>query len=312
MNESTAQRGQALIEVLVLSAALVPLLLAVPLIAKYQDIRHAAVAASRTAAFECSVRLDGCAEPGMQLAMANDLRRRHFASHNRDLMSADGLPEDAPAEERNRFWVDRRGAALLAKASDVSLGFAAGRSDAVGGALRRGADAAGKGARGPAGLMSSLAGPGNFGLDAAGGLVTTQVRASVSLNRTLAQWLQKPEGMQLGLAGRTAVMVDAWNASSGTGSEPRSFHSRLEHGRRLPDIGDAAADFGGALRAAPAGAVGSPGNGGTEEAIDLLYAPIRSLITGPLLAPVEPNGSLFRYHEIDVEVVPADRIGETG
>ena len=47
---------------------------------------------------------------------------------------------------------------------------------------------------------------------------------------------------------------------------------------------------------------------GAEAAIDVLYAPIRTLITSPLMAPVEPRGSLFRYHEVDVDVVPADRL----
>jgi hypothetical protein len=280
------QQGQALVEALVLAAALIPLLLAVPLIAKYQDIRHAAIAASRTAAFECSVRPDDCGEGQARATIAADLRRRHFARHDRDLLSADDMSDDAPLSERNRFWVDRRGASLLASASDVELQLDVGSSDAAGRAwLRAGADAGGNlAADAAADAMSALAGPAAFGLDIGYGLSAARVQAGVSLSRTLAQWLQRPEGMRLTLSGKTAVMVDAWNASSGKGTGSRSFESRVEQGRRLPGSG--------------------------EEAFDLLYAPIRQLITGPLLAPIEPRGNLFRYHEIDVDIVPEDRVGE--
>jgi hypothetical protein len=302
MNISSRERGQALVEVLVFAAALVPLLLAVPLIAKYQDIRHAAVAASRTAAFECSVRPEHCTHEDVQTSIAADLRRRHFARHDRDLMSADGMADDAAAEQRNGFWVDRRGAALLSKPSDVVLSTDMGESDAAGGAWNRAA----RGGRGAA-AVADLAGPSRFGFEPAAGLITTGVRAHVSLNRTLAQWLHRPEGLQLALSGKTAVLVDPWNASSGAGAEQRSLLSRVEQGRRLPDAG---ASFSAAWGAAPADALGSPAGGSAEEAVDLLYLPIRSLITNPLLAPLEPRGTLFRYHEIDVERVPADRIGE--
>jgi hypothetical protein len=294
-----AQRGQALVETVVLAAALVPLLLAVPLIAKYQDIRHAAISASRTAAFECSVRPQACAEPQTQAVLADALRRRHFARHDHDLLSDDAMADNAPAGERNRFWVDRRGAYLLADSSDVAVRVNVGQSDAARGAWDR--------AGGVSGAASMLAGPQAFGLQVEQGMVTAQVRARVSMNRTLTQWLARPEGMGLALTGKSAVIVDAWNASMGKGGDARSFEARLEQGRRLPGLGGGAAMLDAAGLAAPAGAL-RPADGGPEAVIDSLYAPIRLLITGPLLAPVEPRGALFRYHEIDVDLVPADRI----
>jgi hypothetical protein len=291
---SRAQRGQSLVEVVVLAAALVPLLLAIPLLAKYQDIRQAAIAASRNAAFECSVRPDACGQPPAQAALADGLRRRHFARHDHDLLSDDAIADDAPAAQRNRFWVDRRGEALLADFSDVAVRVTVGESDALQGAWREGG--------------ANPAGPAAFGLDAANGMVTAQVRARVSLQRTLAQWLARPQGMALALTGKTAVIVDAWNASAGKDADPRSFQSRVELGRRLPGLGDAAGMLAAAGQAAPAGVLGTSAGAGPEELIDLLYSPIRFLITGPLLAPVEPRGRLFRYHEIDVDVVPQDRL----
>ena len=50
------QRGQALLEFLVIAAALVPLFLMLPMIAKYQDIAHSTLIASRYAAFDDMVR----------------------------------------------------------------------------------------------------------------------------------------------------------------------------------------------------------------------------------------------------------------
>ncbi len=291
------QRGQALVEALVLAAALLPFLLAVPLVAKYQDIRHAAIAAARTAAFECSIRPDACEDPSAEAAAAGDLRRRHFARHGRDLLSNDAPEEPAPPGERNRFWVDRRGAPLLARFDDVRLDVAAASSDAIAGAA----------ARWNSGPFP--AGPDAFGLSPEAGLATARVQASVSVGRSLAQWLDRPEGLQMNLSARTAILVDAWNASSGKGAEARSFQSRVERGRRLPGLGSAAGQIASAAGIAPAGSLGGAGDG-AEGLVDALYAPVRSLITGPLLAPVEPRGSQFRYHEIDVDVIPPDRVGE--
>jgi len=157
--------------------------------------------------------------------------------------------------------------------------------------------------------MALAAAPGRFGLELENGLVTAGIRAHVSLHRKLADWLDRPQGLALALTGRTAVLVDAWNASSGKGAETTSFQSRLERGWRLPGLGEAAPMLGEAARTAPSGSLGANRDAGAEEAIDILYTPIRTLITSPLMAPVEPRGSLFRYHEIDVEVVPTDRLG---
>jgi hypothetical protein len=45
-----------------------------------------------------------------------------------------------------------------------------------------------------------------------------------------------------------------------------------------------------------------------EPAVDILYAPTRAFIWVAEGAQVEPRARQFRYHEVDVSVVPADRL----
>lgn len=271
------QSGQALVETLVAALGLLPLLLALPLLAKYADIGRAAIAASRTGAFDCSVRLDACESPQEQQLLADELRARHFrVPQASPETGADGSMRPSAATvsgtgARQPFWVDRRGQALLDPDADVAIRITSEASDALAGA-------------GPAatrGIGPVAAGPSAFGFTQAGGLIKSEVAAQVSVGRRLAEWLRRPEGIALSLRARTALLTDAWNASEAEGEDVRSVRSRVERGRRLPLL---------------------------EDAIDLAYAPIRELITGPLLAPVEPRGRLFDYHAIDVDLVPADRL----
>ena len=300
------QSGQALTELLVVALGLLPILLAMPLLAKFQDIRIAAVSASRTAAFECTVRFERCQAGEALDAMTDGLRRRHFARHDRDSLSADAIAADPPAADRNRFWVDRRGEPLLADLRDVALRVDAAGSDAIAGAW--GGSSTGR-MTAFVGALSDAVGPGAFGLALAGGLMTARVEARIGAGRTVAAWLDKPEGLALALGGRTAVMTDAWNATAAYGDGPRTVLARVDRGRRLPTLGEARAAIGALGGIAPPGVLGGLDDLEPEEAFDAAYAPVRALITGPLLAPVEPRGRLFRYHEVDVDLVPADRIG---
>lgn len=301
------QVGQALTEVLVVALALIPILLAMPLLAKFQDMRIASVSASRTAAFDCTVRFEQCRNGAEVAPLADDLRRRHFARHDRDILSRDAMANAAPPSERNGFWVDRRGAALLGDFTDVALQVQAAQSDAIEGAW--------SGALGHAGTnvlnaLSDAVGPGSFGLEPGAGLITARVQARIGAGRTLAAWLTRPDGLALTLAGRTAVMTDAWNASAATGAGDRTISARVDQGRRLPTLGEARAVLGAAIGSAPPGAMPGIDALEPEDALAVAYLPVRELITGPLLAPVEPRGHLFRFHEVDVDLVPADRIGQ--
>jgi hypothetical protein len=79
----------------------------------------------------------------------------------------------------------------------------------------------------------------------------------------------------------TAILTNAWNASSPDGSDPNSTQSRVDQGKKLPLI---------------------------ESVIDAMYLPTQLLIQFAEGAKLESNGSSFKYHEVDVKKIPADRL----
>jgi xylulose-5-phosphate/fructose-6-phosphate phosphoketolase len=87
--EARPQRGQALVEALVAMIALVPLMLLVVLLGKFQSMQQATIAASRTLAFECTVRPGDCSDAPARAMLAEDARRRHFGRIDREIFTAD-------------------------------------------------------------------------------------------------------------------------------------------------------------------------------------------------------------------------------
>ena len=259
-------RGQSLVETLVFAMALLPLLLGLVLVTKYQSIRQSAIAASRTVAFDCTVRPDSCGQ-GDAATLLDEAWQRHLSDARTPLQSVGAGA--GQTWQHNGFWLDRRQAPLIA-------GTGASRVDLV----REQADTSGTINDVTLGLVE------HFGLPMADDLVRADVRVRVSEGRGLADWLVRPEGLQLDLAGRTAILVDNWNASEGRGEAERSVEARVARGSVPPIPGFA-------------------------EAAEIGYLPIRTLITSPLLEPFEPKGKDFAYHEFDVELVPPDRLGET-
>lgn len=261
----TRQRGQSLVETLVFAMALLPLLLGLVLVTKYQNIRQATVAASRAVAFDCTVRPEACGD-GDGASLLDEVWQRQLSDGRTPLRSIGS--GDAQDWQRNAFWVDRQQQPLIA-------GTGASRVDLA----REQADVTDTLDDVTLGLVD------HFGLPISDDLVRADVRVRVSEGRGLADWMVRPEGLQLDLAGRTAILVDNWNASEGRGGAARSVETRVARGSVPPIPGFA-------------------------EAADLGYLPIRTLIGSPLLAPFEPKGGAFAYHEFDVELVPEDRLGD--
>lgn len=115
------QNGQALVEFLVIAAALLGLFLLLPMIGKYQDIAHAAQMASRYAAFDATVHNDaaGSYKPPPQLAA--EVRQRYFGRHGATIRTGHEA-QDSDAH-RNPLWSDPAGNPLIPSFSSISVSF---------------------------------------------------------------------------------------------------------------------------------------------------------------------------------------------
>jgi hypothetical protein len=113
---AAAARGQALVEFLALALVLVPFLLLLPMIAKYQDIAHAADMAARYVAFDATVNNDATTgwKPDGQLA--GEVRRRFFSNATAPVKTND-IPGDFKADQ-NLFWRDPKDNALIRSFDD--------------------------------------------------------------------------------------------------------------------------------------------------------------------------------------------------
>jgi hypothetical protein len=266
-------RGQALVELLVAMLALVPMYFGIVWVAKVLDMRLSTIAAARTLAFECTVRPASCAAPHAHPELSAETRRRHFSGHEVAVRS-----DDRDAGERDAFWGDRRGEPLLERLEDVTVDVSGLRFDsplAFAGGL-------GGGWSGAVRTLSELAGPGRFGLGIDGGFVEARVVARVASGRPDDGWIRRLTAMPLALSARTAILTDAWNASGPYGDAADSVESRVAAGRRVP---------------------------GLQPAIDAGWLPVRGLLAVGAALGFESRAELLRWNEIDVDLVPPDRLG---
>ena len=293
------QRGQALAEtIVVISFVIVPFFVAVPLLAKYQDMRQATVSASRTAAFECSVRFEACRNGQATDDIVDQIRRRHFSKTLLGLRSDETPADDQLEQERNRFWVDRKGNALLQSYRDVALRIDHENFDAIKGKPRfeEVLDA-----------MSNVAGPGRFGLMARGGLFSAQVQSRAPMDQWLWGKLNLNHDPMLTFDSRLGILADAWNASSAKGTEASSLTSRLDKGRRLPSARDLIKATNDATHVLPPDVVNGLPSGDPERFIEAVHRPLVKLIHFQGEA-VGGNGERFDYHNVNVEIIPQDRL----
>ena len=126
MNRTTsrAQHGQAMVEALIASAlVLVPLFLAIPVIAKYMDIKCYTVQAARYAAWERSVWFGGDAAAKMGIgnggnkwkanAKSDDQIRQEIDSRLLYDSTSPFQSGSATTGNEKTFWHDRKGTSLL-------------------------------------------------------------------------------------------------------------------------------------------------------------------------------------------------------
>ena len=273
-------RGQALVECLVAALVLVPLVVLVVWLGKIDAIRQAGISASRTLAFECTVRPEDCQAAASHPELADELRRRVFSRLDAPVLTLDRAT-DVPGD-RNPLWVDRANRPLLERFADVGIrietpSFDAGRAvaQARGGSLASGA----------VGLADTLAGLGRFGLLVDRGLIDARVQVGVTPRAPDDGFRARLDSIPLRLRANTAILTDGWNASGPYGEAPDSVETRVGQGRRLL--------------------------GAYEASLDARYALTRGFITTMDAIGLEPAGGAFRFHEIDVDRVPPDRIGPT-
>ena len=303
------QRGQALAESLVaISFVLVPFVIAVPLLAKYQDIRQANVSAARTAAFECSVNVETCGQQATTDVIADQIRRRHFSQAHLALRSDETPADGQIGTEHNRFWVDRQGRPLLDSYRNVSLQITRENFQAISNPKNQWINRLIEGA-------SDLAGPGRFGLGLKHGLFTASVQTRVPMDGWWRDVLSAGQNGNdpLVFSDRLVLLSDAWNASSAKGNETRSFLSRVNRGRRLPGAAETLRAANQAVPLLPAGTIDRLPQDDPEKALELVH--------GALITTMKREGRAepvpfvrnqakenFHYHRIDVDIVPPARL----
>lgn len=281
------QRGQALVETLVASIALLTLLAGIVAVGRLLDVRHASIAAARSLAFECSVRPAECARTGT--ALAQETRSRHFARDDREVLSDDSaFAEPSPLLARKPGWTDRAGRPLLDRPDAVSAATPGRHLDAPSARIGPGSGIALP--RGVSGLLLDVAGPARFGLTLAGGLHAAEVQARVGTADLRSRFglADRPDRATvvprtLEFSARTAILVDAWAASGPGGGRDDSVHARVGIGARLPGPVPAEAGF------------------------DAGYAGVRALMRGADALALEPTAGRFESRGLRVDVVPADR-----
>lgn len=315
-----AQQGQALAETLVVASfVLVPFVIAVPLLAKYQSIRQANVSAARTAAFECSVRYQDCEQQASTDAIADQIRRRHFSTSALSVRSDEAVTDDQVETQYNRLWVDRQGKPLLDSYRNVALTITREKFDAVNPKRKTDSDVPLEGDSVKARQVlsrlingaSQLAGPGRFGMDIQGGLFTAQIQTSLPLD---PWWngilpVDHDASNPLRFTEKLVVLGDAWNASSAKGKEDTSFQSRVQRGRRLPDLNDVVFAASTVLGKVPPEALNRVPRINTEGFFEMIHAGPSMMVrhVGRLELFRKP-GKDFRYHDLDVDIVPEDRL----
>ena len=269
--------GQALIECLVAALVLVPLVLLVVWLGKIDSLRQAGIAASRTLAFECTVRPDACQRAAQHPELADELRRRVFSRFDSPVLTEDRVA-DLPAD-RNPLWVDRRNRPLLERFSDVAIRIDLPSFDA---GVAVAESRAGGLVDGVASLADALAGPGRFSLTTGGGFVDARVQVAVTPSARPDGFRPQLNSIPLRIHARTAILTDAWNASGPRGGAS-SVQARAGQGARISDV--------------------------YESTIDARYALTRGFIGAMGAIGLEPAAEQFRYRDIDVDQVPADRTG---
>lgn len=209
---SRRQSGQALTEFLVAAIALIPLLLLIPVIAKYQDISHVTQLASRYVAFESTQRNDATGSFKSEAQLAAEVRRRYFSNPDAPIKSNDEAG-DFKAHQ-NLYWRDPKGNPLIKNFSDIQIGFGEGNAATHANAFKVASD--GK----PFNLVP-IANASTLGLQSRGIYRANISVALVNLPAGIKAY-EPFDKIDLRITRQTSVAIDSWSARSAENAEDRS------------------------------------------------------------------------------------------
>jgi hypothetical protein len=208
------QSGQALTEFLVIAMVLLPLFLLVPMIGKYQELAHMTQMASRYAAFDATSfgDADGFNHWKPPAQLADEVRRRFYSNADAWIKTGD-VAGDFDAN-RNVFWRDPYGHALIAKFSDVSVSFGNGATAQAGGFDKA------SGADGKLFNAEPLANANTIGLQARG-IYTAQVGVALANLPTGIHSVAPFDALDLRIVRHTSLLFDPWSAVDTEKTEDR-------------------------------------------------------------------------------------------
>lgn len=206
--------GQAMTEfIILLAGVIVPFLLLMPLIAKYQDVQHQTQMASRYVAFEARTQSDDSGNWRPEDVLAREVQNRFFGVHDSLITSNPASPATGPVN-----WTDPANQRLLSNPSAaVTIKYGpTGQGAGTAGGFDPSTDFFGKDALGRDAFANGGMAPKYIGLKGRG-LFTATVE--VSLNKLPAR---TPGFMESGfapfdtldmkLSARTTTLTSPWTA----------------------------------------------------------------------------------------------------
>lgn len=208
---SAACRGQALTEFIVLALVLIPLVLLIPLVAKYQDISYAVQMASRYVAFEAMTRNESQSTSKPPAQLSGEVQRRFFSNLDAPIKTGDVAGNFLA--HQNLFWRGPEGAPLIADFNnDVSIGFGAGK---------RPTQAEAFGAADDGVPFNAIKTADELGLSAKG-IYTANVTVRLANLPAGLRAYEPFDKIDLSISRHTSIVVDGWPAK-----DPSQVESRI-------------------------------------------------------------------------------------
>lgn len=214
MNPRRLQRGQSMVEMVVLCLVLVPLFLLIPILGKYIHIRQQSQQATRSAAWEATTARSYAVPSNAQVRP--QLIARHFGAADSKITSA---APTTTAERLDDPLLNTFSNQPLLQRSDISLN--AYRNDREPGIMGK-----------LSGLVSKLPGP--FPPNERG-LITARMDMRIRDLRTAdgsaAAYLEPFDTIGLRMQTTSALLTDPWNAAGAgiTGNNPRSVKAQIRN-----------------------------------------------------------------------------------